>query len=77
MKRGRLGVLDEECEGQKGRDWIGPQHHKHFSNNMNAKAGHLNQSTTTALKTKIPFPLKCQVSTVVDYSFKNQENLSQ
>lgn len=52
MKRGRLGVLDEECDGQKGRDWIGLQHHKHFSNNMNAKAGHLNQSTTTALKTK-------------------------
>lgn len=23
------------------------------------------------------FPLRCQVSTVVDYSFKNQENLSQ
>lgn len=35
VKRGRLGVLDEECEGQKGRDWIGLQHHKHFSSNMN------------------------------------------
>lgn len=28
VKRGRLGVLDEECEGQKGRDLIGLQQHE-------------------------------------------------